>query len=119
MNWTQEQAIALCKTLEEVAPSYGIHIALTGGCLYGGQTGNVDNRKDCDIILYRIRQKEMDLPGFFKLIENKGVTRLDDNKNPWCHKFQSTIWPFGLIDFLIPEAPRPEKLEEEPGYQGE
>jgi hypothetical protein len=49
--WTLEQAVGLCTEIERIAPLYGAHVALTGGTLYkGGQ------RKDVDIMFYRIRQ---------------------------------------------------------------
>lgn len=51
--WTTHTAIELCIKLEMIAPKHGLHVALTGGCLY--KTGA---RKDVDIILYRIRQVE-------------------------------------------------------------
>lgn len=51
MSWTQEEAIQLCRLLEALAPTFGCHVALTGGCLYKD-----GERKDCDILLYRIRQ---------------------------------------------------------------
>lgn len=50
-TWTQPEAIALCVEIERFAPLCGCHVALIGGCLY-----KIGNRKDCDIILYRIRQ---------------------------------------------------------------
>jgi hypothetical protein len=49
--WTQSQAIELCCLIEEIAPQYGAHVALTGGTLY-----KADKRKDADILFYRIRQ---------------------------------------------------------------
>ena len=45
------QAVILCSALESVAPYYGCHVALTGGCLY--KAGEL---KDIDIVVYRIRQ---------------------------------------------------------------
>lgn len=53
--WYQHEAIALCKRLEEIAPQFGAHVALTGGCLYKDGA-----RADCDIMFYRIRQEEVD-----------------------------------------------------------
>lgn len=48
MSWTYEDARALCIAIEAIAPRYGYHVALTGGCLYKhGQ------RKDCDLVFYR------------------------------------------------------------------
>ena len=53
ISWTQQQAIDLCIQIEQFAPQYGCHVALTGGCLY--KSGP---RKDVDIMVYRIRQVE-------------------------------------------------------------
>ena len=61
MSWTQEEAIQLCRLLEALAPTFGCHVALTGGCLYKD-----GERKDCDILLYRIRQvSAIDTEGLF------------------------------------------------------
>lgn len=48
-----DSAITLCRMVERVAPKYGCHVALTGGCLYKD-----GERKDIDILFYRIRQVE-------------------------------------------------------------
>lgn len=58
--WTQQEGIALCRTIETFSPTYGAHVALTGGLLYRDGP-----RKDCDIVVYRIRQaKFIDWAGF-------------------------------------------------------
>lgn len=51
--WTLEDAVALCRLIEGIAPQYGCHVALTGGTLYKDGM-----RKDVDILFYRIRQVE-------------------------------------------------------------
>lgn len=53
--WTQSEAIELCRKLEAFAPEFGYHVALTGGLLYKD-----GERKDCDIVLYRIRQVDLE-----------------------------------------------------------
>lgn len=50
-TWTQLEAIELCKKIESVCQVYGCHVALTGGLLY-----KEGNRKDADLLFYRIRQ---------------------------------------------------------------
>lgn len=58
-KWLQFEAIALATIVESIAPDFGCHVALTGGCLY--KTGL---RKDCDLLFYRIRQvDEIDREG--------------------------------------------------------
>ncbi len=42
--WTQEEAIELCRIIEDICPQAGCHVALTGGCLYKD-----GERKDLDI----------------------------------------------------------------------
>lgn len=61
-KWNTQDAIAFCRLLESFAPEFGAHVALTGGCLYrDGQ------RKDVDILVYRIRQADrIDWRGFFE-----------------------------------------------------
>ena len=53
-TWTQEQALRACAELEPIIASMGMHIGLTGGCLY--KSGP---RKDMDIILYRHHGAEL------------------------------------------------------------
>lgn len=53
-EWTQERALAACIQLEPIIAAMGMHIGLTGGCLY--KTGP---RKDMDIILYRHHGAEL------------------------------------------------------------
>ncbi len=54
MIWTQQQALEVCFKLEPVIASLGMHIGLTGGCLYKNCP-----RKDMDIILYRHHGAEL------------------------------------------------------------
>lgn len=49
--WAIDQAIITCHAIEEIAPRYGAHVALTGGTLYKSGA-----RKDLDVLFYRIRQ---------------------------------------------------------------
>jgi len=53
MTWTMKEAIELCQRIESIAEKYGAHVALTGGTLY--KSGE---RKDVDILFYRIRQQD-------------------------------------------------------------
>lgn len=92
--WAQQEAIDLCVELENYAPNFGCHVALSGGCLY-----KFGCRKDCDIILYRIRQfPTINFAGFFEAIKAIGVTKLSGFG--FCHK---GIYSGKLIDFLLPE----------------
>lgn len=92
-KWTQAEALALCVKLEAIAPKFGCHVALTGGCLYGG------SMKDCDVILYRIRQAPaIDFTGFFMACFHIGV--IQQSGFGFCFK---AGYDGKRIDFLCPE----------------
>lgn len=79
-NWTQAEAIKLCREIEQICPQYGCHVALTGGTLYKD-----GERKDADILFYRIRQvDEIDVDGLFSALETIGVERASGFG--WCIK---------------------------------
>lgn len=89
----QIDAIRLCKQIEDVSPEFGLHVALTGGCLY-----KHGERKDVDIILYRIRQvSNPDYQGLYsKLSEINICSTLE--RYGWVTK---AITPDGInIDFF-------------------
>lgn len=92
--WIQKEAIIFCRELEEIAPKFGAHIALTGGCLYKDGM-----RKDCDIIVYRIRQVDaIDRAGLFDALATIGVKVKNDYG--FCVKAKYGTW---AVDFLFPE----------------
>lgn len=94
MTWTQEEAIALCREIEAIAPEFDCHVALTGGALYKDGA-----RKDCDILFYRVRQADkINAAGLFAALRDLG---LDVTKHfGWCHKgtFQGKD-----VDLFFPE----------------
>lgn len=93
--WTLEDAIEVCTLIEEVAPDYGFHVALTGGLLY-----KQGKRKDCDILLYRIREiPNPDWLGLWGALSSAGVVMVSDFG--WCKK---AIWNEKQIDIFDPEA---------------
>lgn len=99
-----EYAVLICKELELIAPNFGIHIGLTGGCLY-----KESDRKDLDIILYRIRQVETpDLEDFYAYLVSLGwqMAKL----HGWVQKM---VTPDGTsVDFFYPELTPTEEEEE-------
>ncbi len=96
MNWTQQQAIAFCVALEKIAPSYGAHVALTGGTLY--KTGE---RKDCDVLFYRIRQTpRIDTVGLLHAM--RGLGAIFERDTGWCIKATHAGRP---VDLFFPERP--------------
>ena len=94
MKWTQQQAINLCRLIETVAPDFGCHVALTGGALYKD-----GERKDADILLYRIRQVEkIDVAGLMEELKKLGVEPGIDYG--WVFK---ATYEGKAIDFFFPE----------------
>jgi hypothetical protein len=70
-TWNIKDAIELIVKIEEIAPKFGCHVALTGGVLY-----KVGERKDLDILFYRIRQVEnIDTEGLMIALESIGLTK--------------------------------------------
>lgn len=95
MPWTQAQAVELCRKLEEIAPQYGCHVALTGGTLYKD-----GERKDADILFYRIRQVEaIDVEGLMAHAHDKLGVCLGEDFG-WCYK---ATYNEQAIDFFFPE----------------
>jgi hypothetical protein len=93
-KWTQTQAIDLCRAIEAVAPRYGCHVALTGGTLY-----HFGERKDADILFYRIRQVyEIDVDGLMDALREIGIEPGQDFG--WCYK---ATYKGRAIDFFFPE----------------
>lgn len=94
--WNQEQAIFFCSLVEQFAPKYGCHVALTGGCLYKSH-----DRKDLDIVLYRIRQAEViDFDGLLAELNTKLGVRLVKRLSGWLTKLE---WADRKIDVFFPE----------------
>lgn len=103
--WTQEQAIELCRAIEEICPRYGCHVALTGGTLYRDGP-----RKDVDILFYRIRQIDaIDVDALMDALLGLGVSPGDDFG--WCYK---ATYQDKAIDFFFPE--RAGVGQDAPGY---
>lgn len=93
-TWTLEEAVALCVLIEGICPKFGCHIGLTGGTLY-----KPGERKDCDIIFYRIRQVErIDLEGLWKALDEVGIQEVSGFG--WCHK---ATYQGKSIDIFFPE----------------
>jgi hypothetical protein len=94
--WTFEEAVALCRLVESVAPKHGCHIALTGGCLYKDGT-----RKDCDVVVYRIRQADrIDSAGLMQALVDVGITLKVGDPSCWLMKAE---YEGKKVDFFFPE----------------
>jgi hypothetical protein len=101
--WTQEEALELCRAIENISPQFGAHVALTGGLLYKDGP-----RKDCDLVLYRIRQHDViDAVGLMKALAAVGLTEVTDayvsssGDDDWCLKAR---WRGKPVDIFFPEA---------------
>ena len=91
---TLEDAIELCRIVETIAPDYGCHVALTGGTLYKG-----GDRKDIDILFYRIRQVDsVDTEGLLEALAALDVVKLSGFG--WVYK---ALWKGIPIDMFFPE----------------
>lgn len=102
-----ETALIYCRQLEQHAPTFGLHIGLTGGCLYKD-----GDRKDLDIILYRIRQEpEPNLEDFYLILEEMGWEM--GKNHGWVQKMKTPVGD--NVDFFYPERTQTEDEEE---YRG-
>lgn len=103
-KWTLALAVDFCRTVEAICPVYGCHVALTGGCLY-----KEGERKDLDLVFYRIRQTTINVVGLRYALEKElGVTF--SPTNGWCLKAQ---WEGRNIDMFFPEEPDGARYGEE------
>lgn len=94
-TWTRAEAVLLAIEAEAVAPEFGCHVALTGGCLY-----RAGKRKDCDLLFYRVRQvEEIDVDGLFAALAKIGLVKVSGFG--WCHKATYQGKP---VDCLFPES---------------
>lgn len=92
--WDPDLAVELCRLIEGIAPKYGAHVALTGGCLYKDGP-----RKDCDILFYRIRQTDtIDQGGLVKELAEHGMKI--GKVHGWVIK---ASWEDRPVDLFFPE----------------
>ncbi|MBL4891482.1 MAG: hypothetical protein JKX91_06605 [Rhizobiaceae bacterium] len=88
-------AIKLCQIIELIAPNFGCHVALTGGCLY-----KEGARKDIDVLMYRIRQvQEIDMDGLWRALSLVGIEKISGFG--WCYK---ASWLDKQVDVFFPES---------------
>jgi len=104
--WTQTEAIELCRVIELICPAHGCHVALTGGLLY-----KQGERKDCDILFYRIRQvKEIDQERLWEALALIGFEK--QSGFGWCFKATYKEKP---VDCFFPEEQGGPSYPEETG----
>lgn len=66
--WTRDEAEGVCYCIEKISPSFGFHVALTGGLLY--KSGP---RKDCDLVFYPAFGARLDREGLFEALKRDGI----------------------------------------------
>lgn len=94
-DWTQAEAVALCKIIERVAPHAGCHVALTGGCLYKDGV-----RKDLDLIFYRIRQSKLNVKKLLEMLVGLGFAHISGGGWRYVGYYSDK-----KVDLLFPETP--------------
>ena len=93
-TWSQSEAIQLCEIIESLCPRFGCHVALTGGCLY-----KPGERRDLDLLFYRIRQvKKIDYQGLWEALDSIGFRNLDGFGWRFHGKYEGKS-----VDMLLPE----------------
>lgn len=94
MSWNLSQALPLIRQIELACPAAGCHVALTGGVLYKSE-----DRKDLDLMFYRIRQqREIDMDALWEILRLLNVIKLSGFG--WCYKASYHGKP---IDIFFPE----------------
>jgi len=94
LNWTHEQAVMLCRIIEAVCTKYDCHVALTGGTLYKD-----GERKDCDVLFYRVRQAEsINVDCLLLELSQIGFKKIGDHG--WVKKM---LFNGKTVDMFFPE----------------
>lgn len=94
--WNLVEAVLFAQVVEPLAVQAGAHIALTGGCLYKN-----GERKDLDIVIYRIRQTTINRNLLFDLLRSAGISIVHD----YGFVVKALAADGRSIDFLFPESP--------------
>lgn len=106
-TWTQQQALQACRELEPIIAPMGMHVGLTGGCLYKDGA-----RKDMDVILYRHHGAELaTFDQFCATLAAERIAVIAVHHN--VVKCQWQRWPvlqgsLGGVDFILRAVSWPE-----------
>lgn len=93
-NSNLDFGVKVCRIIELVCPQFGCHVALTGGSLY-----KQGERKDLDVLFYRIRQTpKIDHEGLFQALETLGFSK--PTGRGWVCK---SVYENVNIDMFFPE----------------
>lgn len=104
--WTQADAINIARRIEGIAPEFGYHVALTGGCLYKDGP-----RKDCDIVFYRVRQLPGDRAGLLGALPRLSIKVTAEHG--WVVKAE--LDGLRSMDLFFPEHPAGDGADYVPG----
>ena len=95
--WNQADAITMCRAIESIIPTYGYHIALTGGLLYKDGM-----RKDADILFYHICSAADRWSDMWVALEFIGLKKLRGEEGMWCVKAEYAGKPVDC--FFVPDG---------------
>lgn len=100
MTWTLVEAVALCRSIEELAIQFDCHVALTGGTIFRNGA-----RKDVDLVFYRVRQApRIRVEELLRVLRDKlEIDIIVDNG--FCVKSELGV---KRIDLFFPERPKEE-----------
>lgn len=95
LKWDLAEAVTLARRVEDIAPRFGLHVALTGGVLY--KTGP---RKDLDLLFYEIRGwgRPADYEGLIDALQSIDFVLGSDYV--FVHK---ATYHEKLVDLMFPE----------------
>jgi predicted nucleotidyltransferase len=94
--WTMDEALSAIRSLERTANKYGLHLGLTGGVLYNGQS-----EKDLDVVVYPRKTCEPhDACGFRAAISQQWSMRTNYHENDTKEVWKGVV-DGKIIDFFF------------------
>lgn len=100
--WTLEEAIDLCRKIENELEEYGYHCALTGGVLYNGSS-----TKDVDIMIYPHSEKTYNFESAVEVLTKycnvSDIKKIidDDDKYPDCKDIRYARYNGKRVDLFF------------------
>jgi hypothetical protein len=101
MKWTLSQSQDLCRKIEKLCPDYGCHVALTGGLLLKD-----GERKDCDLVFFRIRHIDKINLNLLIELEKLGIKNISGGNWRYVGYYDNK-----QVDLLFPEEDRLEYIK--------
>jgi hypothetical protein len=100
-QWKLSEGVELAKKVENIAPLFGAHVALTGGLLYKDGP-----RKDCDLIIYRAGDtptkkavEKIDRDALIEALRDAGLVFVRN-----FTRVAKFTWGGKAVDFIFPES---------------